>query len=240
MMQDPTSNADATIMDSEKSSGRQEADSPKPSISSEHRNYLIARHGTVELDPLPSPNDADPYNWPFWKKMINLLLVSFHAMMAIFIAASILPAFPIIAAEFHCSLQRASYLASLQIAILGGAPLFWKPLLDRYGRRPIFLLSLICSLAGNIGCAKSPSYASTGVCRAIVAFFISPPLALGPAVVAETFFTKDRAKYVGLWSLFVSLAAPVAPFIFGFVAYRVSYRWIYWTLAIVRPISLHC
>lgn len=153
-----------------------------------------------------------------------------------FTAASIIPAFPNIAMDFDCSLQRASYLASLQIAILGGAPLFWKPLLDRFGRRPIFLISLVCSLVGNIGCAKSPSYSSMGVCRAIVAFFINPPLALGPAVVAETFFTKDRARYVGIWSLFVSLAAPVAPFIFGFVAFRVSYRWIFWTLAIVRTL----
>jgi hypothetical protein len=32
----------------------------------------------------------------------------------------------------------------------------------------------------------------------------------------------------------VTLGVPVAPFIFGFVAESVSYRWIYWILAIVR------
>lgn len=30
-------------------------------------NYLIQRHGTYELDPLPSADPADPYNWPEWK-----------------------------------------------------------------------------------------------------------------------------------------------------------------------------
>ena len=33
-------------------------------ISREHSDYLLARHGTAELDPLPSMNDADPLNWP--------------------------------------------------------------------------------------------------------------------------------------------------------------------------------
>jgi hypothetical protein len=36
-------------------------------LSEEHRNYLIRRHGTLELDPVPGHGDADPYNWPHWK-----------------------------------------------------------------------------------------------------------------------------------------------------------------------------
>lgn len=47
-------------------------------ITSEHRDYLIQRHGTVDLDPLPSADPADPYNWPQWKKVVNLGCVAFH------------------------------------------------------------------------------------------------------------------------------------------------------------------
>jgi hypothetical protein len=36
-------------------------------LSDEHRQYLLARHGTLDLDPLPDMNDADPYNWPRWR-----------------------------------------------------------------------------------------------------------------------------------------------------------------------------
>jgi len=129
--------------------------------------------------------------------------------------------------------QEASYLTSLQIAILGVAPLFWKPFSNTFGRRPLFLLSLICSLIGNIGCAKSPSYATMAVCRAIVAFFISPAAAIGSAVVTETFFKGERARYMGIWTLMVTLGVPLSPFIFGFVANDVGYRWIYWVLAMV-------
>lgn len=207
-------------------------------LSPEHREYLLARHGTLDLDPVPDMSDADPYNWPHWKKVVNLIVVAFHAMMATFTAASIQSAFENIAADLGCSLQRASYLTSLQIAILGGAPLFWKPLSDRYGRRPVFIVSLICSLVANIGCSESHSYASMAASRAIVAFFISPAAAIGSAVVAETFFKKSRARYMGIWTVMVTIGVPISPFIFGFVAYRVDYRWIYRVLAIVSPYPL--
>lgn len=37
------------------------------SLSEAHKAYLIERHGTFDLDPVPSPDPADPYNWPLWK-----------------------------------------------------------------------------------------------------------------------------------------------------------------------------
>ena len=36
-------------------------------LSAEHRQYLLQRHGTLDLDPLPTMGDADPYNWATWK-----------------------------------------------------------------------------------------------------------------------------------------------------------------------------
>jgi MFS family permease len=154
-------------------------------------------------------------------------------MMGTFTAAAIMAAFVNIAEDLDVSVQRASYLTSLVIAILGGAPLFWRPLADRYGRRPVFLLSLICSLVGNIGCANSHSYGTMGLCRAITAFFICPPAAIGSGVVTETFFKNQRARYMGIWTVMVTIGVPIAPLLMGFVAARVGYRWIYYILAIV-------
>ena len=171
------------------------------------------------------------------QKMMNLILVAFHALMGTFMASAIIPSYSDIIKEFGVSMQQASYLTSLQIAVLGGAPLLWKPLSNRFGRRPIFLLSLTCSLVCNVGCAKSPDYASTAACRALGAFFISPASAIGSAVVMETTFKKDRAKYMGVWMLMATLGVPSGPFIFGFVAYRAGYRWIYWVLAMVSSLS---
>ncbi|QSZ34262.1 hypothetical protein DSL72_005852 [Monilinia vaccinii-corymbosi] len=206
-------------------------------LSEEHRQYLLSRHGTLDLDPLPSPSDADPYNWTNTKKVINLIFVAIHAFMSTFIATAIIPAYADIAEDLGVSLQRATYLTSLQIAIAGCAPLLWKPLSNTFGRRPIFLISLIVSSVGNIGCAKSPNYTIMAVCRAIVSFFICPAAAIGSAVVTESFFKKDHARYMGIWTLMLTIGVPFAPFIMGFVAVHLGWRWIYWILAIINGIQ---
>lgn len=33
-------------------------------LTPEHRHYLVEKHGTAELDPVPCLDDADPLNWP--------------------------------------------------------------------------------------------------------------------------------------------------------------------------------
>ena len=43
-------------------------------LSAEHREFLLARHGTLDLDPIPSPDPTDPYNWPAWKVLLFLLV----------------------------------------------------------------------------------------------------------------------------------------------------------------------
>lgn len=40
---------------------------PTRFLSESHKSYLIERHGKLDLDPIPSMDPADPYNWPSWK-----------------------------------------------------------------------------------------------------------------------------------------------------------------------------
>ncbi|TVY81245.1 Efflux pump radE [Lachnellula suecica] len=204
-------------------------------LSPQHRDYLMARHGTVDLTPLPTMDPADPLNWPAWKKNINLFLVAFHAMMTTFIAASVIPAFELFSIDFGVSLTQASYITSVQILILGISPIFWKPISNRFGRRPIWLISTFLSMVCNIGCAESNSYPAQIVTRILVAFFISPAIAISSAVVTETFFARERAQKMGIWTLMVTLGPPSGPFIMGFVAYHTNgWQWIYWILAMVN------
>lgn len=201
------------------------------------RTYLLNRHGTLDLDPMPSSSEADPYNWRQSKKVAMLLLVAFHSCMATIIASAIIPAYSDMAKEFGNSIQDSTYLTAVQIAVLGVSPLAWRPLANTYGRRPVFLLSLVMSALGNVACALSRSYGVMMFFRAVVAFFISPASAIGSAVVAETFLKKDRARYIGIWMVMVTLGVPIGPLIFGFVTFRVDYRFIYWILAIVNGVQ---
>lgn len=57
-------------------------------ITSDHEAYLLQRHGTLDLIPMPSSDPADPLNWPSWKVRLQrrstrtewrVRLLTFHA-----------------------------------------------------------------------------------------------------------------------------------------------------------------
>ncbi|KAK9454012.1 MFS transporter [Dipodascopsis uninucleata] len=206
-------------------------------LSAEHREFILNRHGTLAIRPIPSMDPADPYNWPSWKKNVNILLVSFHSMMATFIPSAIIPAFDLLAKDFGTSLTRASYLTSMMIVVFGFAPLIWKPLSNRFGRRPIWLISTSCSAVCNVGCAYCTNYASMAVCRILAAFFISPASAIGAGVIVETFFSHQRGRKLGIWTLFTSIGPSTGPFFTGFIAYHSGWKWIFLFLAIINAVQ---
>lgn len=202
------------------------------------RAYLAERHGTLDLDPMPSASDDDPYNWPGRTKACVLALVALHAFLATLGAGAVAPARADLAAALGTTPERAAHLASAQTAVLGAAPLAWRPLADAYGRRPAFLLSLLASGLGNVGCALSPTYGALVLFRVLAAFSASPASALGGAVVAEMFLRRERARYVGIWTVMVTLGAPAGPLAFGPVAHRAGFRWVFWALAIANAALL--
>jgi len=90
-------------------------DSHQSSISRDTEQYLLKRHGTLQLDPLPSDSPNDPLNWPGWKKNTQLLMVAFHAMMNTFMAAGIIPGFYNFSVKYGTTIEEASYLTSVQV-----------------------------------------------------------------------------------------------------------------------------
>ncbi|KJX92222.1 hypothetical protein TI39_contig5887g00007 [Zymoseptoria brevis] len=72
----------------------------------------------------PPPTQPHPTTGQHGKENANLIVVDFHAMMTTFTAAAIIPVYSSIALDFSTSIHLASYLTSLQILVLGWAPLF--------------------------------------------------------------------------------------------------------------------
>lgn len=212
-------------------------ENPADELTSFAKDYLTRRHGTFNLDPMPSACDEDPYNWPRGKKLGVLFVHAFHCMAATLSMTALISAYSQLAEEFGMAEHDCTYLTLVQIIVLGVAPLAWGPLATVYGRRPIFLVSLILSVIGNVACAVSPNYGAMMVFRIFTAFFLSPANVLGSAVVTEMFFRTQRARAVGISTLMFSLGIPFGPFIFGFVAPRAGFRWVFWVLAIVNGVQ---
>lgn len=56
-----------------------------------------------------------PINWPAWKRNAQILMVAFHSMDAVFMAAGIVPGYQGMATEYNISVEKASYLTSIMV-----------------------------------------------------------------------------------------------------------------------------
>ncbi|KAK6464931.1 major facilitator superfamily domain-containing protein [Scheffersomyces coipomensis] len=203
-------------------------------LGPEHEAYLIERHGTVFLDPLPSSDPADPLNWPDWKKNSEILLLAFQTFSSTFMAGGLTPAFEPMAAAYNISTPTAAYLTSAQIAVLGGMPLIWLPIMNAYGRNGFLSIASLLCCALNIGGGFAKTYGQQMATRVLVACFISTCYAAGSCVVGDLSFAHERGKKNGWWSVGLVLGTTAGPFFCGFIQQHAGTKWIYFVFAIMN------
>ncbi|KAI5966600.1 hypothetical protein CANMA_003277 [Candida margitis] len=203
-------------------------------ITPELYAYLMERHGTVELDPLPSSDPKDPLNWPAWKKNYEILLIAFGTFSSTFMAAGLTPAFETMAEEYGVDLPTAAYFTSVQIAIFGVLPLFWVPLMNTYGRKFFVTFGALACCILNIGGGFATTYGQQMATRVLVGVFVSTVTAAGSSVVGDLAFSHERGKKNGWWSLALVIGTPGGPFFTGFIQQHAGSKWIFFVFALMN------
>ncbi|KAJ4482144.1 MFS multidrug transporter [Lentinula aciculospora] len=204
-------------------------------VASASLEKVYARHGRIDLVPLPSDLPEDPLNWSSFRKNMLLALVAFHACLGPFSAACVIPSFEAFVIDFNISLTEASYLVSVPIVFLGTIPLLWAPVSSRIGRRPVYLLSMLLSAALQLASAYCTTYGSLMACRVLVSVFICPPQSIGASTVSEVFFVHQKGQKMGIWALLVSVGSTIAPLIMGPLVYHTrQWQWTFYSLAIIN------
>lgn len=209
-------------------------ESPTSLLTEEHKQYLISKHGTFELEPIPSMNDDDPLNWSNAMKYLQLGMVAFHGFMSTFCASGLVPLIGVLSAQFQITTAKASYLVGLQILFIGAFPLFWVPFMQKFGKRQLLILSVLGSAMFNLGGAYSTSFGMMMAMRSLQAVFISPGLAVGGAVVNELTFSHQRGVMSGVWAMSVNLGTMAGALFMGFVAQRESVQIVYYIFTAIN------
>lgn len=156
-----------------------------------------------------------PIAWAPSIKYLVLFQVVAHAGMASWCASAFIPAFLQMSHFFHRSISDMTYLVGAYTLMMGFGVLLWNPLADRFGRRPILLLSISECLIATCGVAVSKSYGTIMVARIFQGFGVCAPLSLGAAYMKEMYPPKNRGTALGIWTLSITCGPFLAPFICG-------------------------
>jgi MFS transporter, DHA1 family, multidrug resistance protein len=96
-----------------------------------------------------------------------------------------LPALPMLTRALNAPMASVQLTMSALILAFGIAQMFWGPLADRIGRRPVLLMGLVLYTAASLGCALASSI------EALVLWRICQGAAMAAAVVCARAIVRD-------------------------------------------------
>jgi DHA1 family bicyclomycin/chloramphenicol resistance-like MFS transporter len=140
-------------------------------------------------------------------------LVALSAMSALAMNV-FLPSLPSMAAYFDTSYAVMQLSVSLYLAVTAVLQLFIGTISDRYGRRPVLLVSLVVFLLATIGTLLAPSATVFLVFRMLQGAIVSA-IALSRAAIRDVMDEGQAASRIGYVTMGMALVPMIAPAIGG-------------------------
>jgi len=106
--------------------------------------------------------------------------------------------------------------------------MFFAPLANVYGRRPIYLILTLVAIATNFGSGASQKWIQVVATRVLNGIGASAAPGLGAATVCDLYFLHERGFYMGIYTVFLTNGPHLAPIIGGYLAKDLSWRWCFY------------
>jgi EmrB/QacA subfamily drug resistance transporter len=116
-------------------------------------------------------------------------------------------------------------------------PLYGK-LGDVYGRRPLFLISIVIFLIGSALCGVAQNMTELVVFRGVQGLGAGGLFPLALAVVGNIVPPRDRGRYQGLIGAVFAAASIIGPLAGGFIVDHASWRWVFFVNLPVGGLAL--
>lgn len=161
------------------------------------------------------------------------------AMVACFMALNamsidiMLPALPQIAHDFGVPDGNERQLVVIVYVMVSGlASIFYGPLSDSYGRRPVLLWSMTLFLAATLLCVVAPNFTVFLIGRGLQGAAAAAARVIAVAVVRDTTSGRSMARIMSLAMMVFMVVPIVAPAVGQFVLFFGPWRWMFVFLAL--------
>tara|TARA_R110002003_G_scaffold13_5_gene872 strand:- start:13812 stop:15155 length:1344 start_codon:yes stop_codon:yes gene_type:complete len=180
------------------------------------------------------PNDpANPQNWTASKKWGIIGALGAVTLITPLASSFFAPGVPQVLRSFHeTSNLIAAFVVSIYLLGFAIGPLIIAPMSELYGRIMLYNISNVLFVVFNIGCALSNSMGMLIAFRLLAGCAGSAPLTLGGGTIADMFPPEQRAGAMAIWSIGPLLGPVIGPVCGGFLVEHMSWRWVFWILAI--------
>ncbi|GHU24825.1 Bcr/CflA family drug resistance efflux transporter [Betaproteobacteria bacterium] len=145
-----------------------------------------------------------------------------------------LPALPLLAADFHLSdPNQAQAVVAFFLIGTGISQLFYGPLADRFGRRPILIGGLVLFAIGGVLSAFADSFATLLAARVFQGIGAGSPRVISISLARDRYSGATMAKVMSL-AMMIFMAVPVLAPSLGqlLLVITPSWHWIFGSLVV--------
>ena len=143
-----------------------------------------------------------------------------------------LPSLPNIARLLDASTSQAQFTVSSYLFGFAVGQIFYGPLADRHGRKPVLLGAMALYCAASLACALSSSIEMLIVARALQALGGSGGIVLARAIVRDLYSGARAGRELSLIGAVMALAPVLAPLIGGVLQTVFGWRSVFFTLVV--------
>lgn len=141
-----------------------------------------------------------------------------------------LPTLPQMRAEFHATPSVTQLGLSFVMIGLGFGELYWGPLSDKIGRKPVLFSSLLLFIAASLVSVFSPTIQFFIGCRLFQGLGASGAVMLAKTIPADLYSGKNLAKIMAAVGAINGIAPVSGPLVGGFMADSIGWRGIFLVL----------
>ena len=147
-----------------------------------------------------------------------------------------LPALPTMRVTFAVPMEDIQLTLTLYLIGFALAQLICGPLADRFGRKPVILIGLICFLVASIACTYSTSLEELLVFRVIQSFGACVGPVLGRTMIRDVYGATESASVLSYLTSIIALAPAVAPMLGALINEAFDWRAIFIALSIIAAL----
>ncbi|MDH5785992.1 MAG: multidrug effflux MFS transporter, partial [Chromatiales bacterium] len=166
------------------------------------------------------------------------LVVGVLSMLAPFSIDTYLPSFPDIAAEFVASPLQMQQTMSLYLLAFALSTLFYGPLSDSFGRRPVAVAALLFYTFSSLGCMAAENINQLIVFRIGQGLSASAGLVIGRAMIRDCVAGLLARRVMARVMLIFALAPAVAPVMGGLLHDLFGWRSVFAFLSILVVVMM--
>ncbi|CAR30789.1 ZYRO0E02288p [Zygosaccharomyces rouxii] len=190
----------------------------------------------VVLLPKPSKDPEDPLNWSRPRKWLATACVIVVTIGIGIPSAAIYSVLPNIAEERNLSLADLNQGTGYLFLFYGLGCLVFQPLALQYGKRPVYLFSM---LATSLICVWPPYTRSNGewiASKILQGLFGSCVESLPEISMSDLFFEHERSLGLSLYALTLMGVSYSAPLVAGFISAGQGWQWVMWWCSILAAV----